>query len=121
MTPFDFRQQFHRAMQDLRVAKNDVASIEQAALQAPAGDPTIAGHMAAAQARVAAAQARCDAALAELPAPPPQVLADAPLPLNPAAAPQSPWDALMTEQRALDARQVENGAALSAISKKEAP
>jgi hypothetical protein len=89
MTPFDFRQQFHHAMQDLRVAQNDVASITQAAFQAPAGDPTLANLMAAATARVAAAQARCDAAIAGLP--PPQAPVDDPLPPLPAEQlPQEP-------------------------------
>jgi hypothetical protein len=111
MTPFDFREQYHRAAQDLRVAKNDVASIEQAAVQAPAG--ALDDLMAAAQARVAAAQARCDAALAELPAPPPQAPDDPLPPPSPAAVPQSPWDALMGEQQQLDARQAEITRALA--------
>ncbi|HEY8005703.1 MAG TPA: hypothetical protein VIE66_02600 [Methylocella sp.] len=115
MTPFDFRQQFDRAMQDLRVAQGDVASITQAAVQAPAG--ALDGLMAAAQARVAAAQARIDLTLAELPAPPQAPIDDPLPPPSPAAVPDSEWDRLMREQKERDAQQVENVAALSAISR----
>jgi hypothetical protein len=50
MTPEDCDEKLGRAVQDLCVAQGDVASITQAALQAPAGDPTIASLMAAATA-----------------------------------------------------------------------
>jgi hypothetical protein len=110
MTPYDFRQQLDRAQHDLRTAQNDLAAITAAIAL---GDQGLDALLAAAQDRVAAAQARVDCAIACLP--PPQPPVDDPLPLpSPAdAAPQSPWDALMSEQQALDARQVEITRALA--------
>jgi hypothetical protein len=87
MTTKDFAEALDRAQQALAVAQGDVASITQAAVQAPAGDPVIAGHMAAALDRVAAAQARVDAASACLP--PPQAPVNDPLPPPDEQLPQS--------------------------------